>query len=580
MNDKYGSVTGQVIKEIATIVGGENILTDTSDTEAYSCDETPHAEPCFPQVVVKPTNKYAVAGLLDYASRKKIPVTPRGAGTGLSGGCIPVYGGILLSLEKMNRILEIDRENFVAVAEPGVALSDLCYQIEQQGLYYPLYPGEMTATIGGNIATNAGGMNAIKYGVTRHNVLGLEAVISNGEIIRTGGKFVKCSTGYDLTQLLIGSEGTLAVVTEVILKLTTRPLRREVLFAPFADLQNAIDAVPEILRLGMTPTGIEFMERSIIEIVESYLEREVPYHQHEAFLMIIMDGNSEDEIHEYFIEVEEICERHGAIEAMVPTSERARRLLLDTREKFYHALKRYAPMEIIDAVVPRSQIARFVRRVKEISAEHEIPVIAYGHAGDGNVHLHPICLNMEVEEWKKKLPDLMRDIYETGVGFSGTISGEHGIGLDKKSYINIEMDTARLNIMRGIKMAFDPNNILNPGKIFDLDLENYNSGFNISTVNLLLSAEGPYSHQQQDSAKNGYHQGIFKHGHVVSQHCNPDRQTATHCFTRSRKGPAEEGLADSIDAVGQWIYLGDDLKPCRYVIDREKHAGQKNQGHD
>ena len=467
MKRKYGRVTRQTIEELATIVGRNNISTDKSEMEGYSYDEMPLAKRYFPQVVVKPRDAGAVAKLLALANEKGIPVTPRGAGTGLSGGSIPVYGGILISLERMNRVLEIDRENFVAIVEPGVTLSDLINEVEQQGLYYPMYPGEMTATIGGNVATNAGGMNAVKYGVTRHNVLGLEAVIANGVTIKTGGEFVKSSTGYDLTQLIAGSEGTLAIITKVILKLTTKPKKREVLFAPFTNLQNAIEAVPEILRLKMTPIGIEFMERSIIEIVEKYLDREIPYHQYDAFLMIIMEGESEDEIYDYFSDVEEICKKHGAIEALVPGSERAKRRLLDAREKFYHAIKRYAPMELVDVVVPRSKIAKFVRRVKEISEEHGIPVIAYGHAGDGNVHLHPVCVNMSREEWDKRLPQILSDIYHAGVSFGGAISGEHGIGLDKKAYLPIQMDETLLNIMKNIKKAFDPNNILNPGKIFD-----------------------------------------------------------------------------------------------------------------
>ena len=469
MKSKYGRVTHQTIRELATIVGGDNISTKKNEIEGYSCDEMPLAKPYAPQVIVKPADTHSIAKLLDFANKRRIPVTPRGAGTGLSGGCVPIYGGILLSLERMNRILEIDRDNFVAVVEPSVTLSALHNEVEKQGLYYPLYAGEMTATIGGNVATNAGGMNAVKYGVTRHHILGLEAVLPKGEIIKTGGKFVKCSTGYDLTQLIVGSEGTLAVVTRVILKLTTKLAKREVLFVPFTNLQNAIDAVPEILRLKGTPIGIEFMERSIIEIVEKYTGKEIPYHQYEAFLMIIMEGESENEICEYFAKVEAICRQHGAIEAMLPGSERAKRRLLDARDKFYHAIKRSAPMEIIDVVVPRSEIAKFVRRVKEVSEEHEVPIIVYGHAGDGNVHLHPICASMDREEWERRLPCLMSDIYRAGVSFGGAISGEHGIGFHKKAYLPIEMDNALLNIMKGIKRAFDPNNILNPGKIFDLE---------------------------------------------------------------------------------------------------------------
>jgi len=468
MKRKYRRVTHPIIEELTTIVGRNNISTNKSEMEGYAYDETPLAIPHVPQVIVRPTDTSSIAKLLAFASEKRIPVTPRGAGTGLSGGCTPIYGGIVLSLERMNRILEIDRDNFVAIVEPGVTLSDLRSQVERQGLSYPLYPGEMTATIGGNVATNAGGMNAVKYGVTRHHVLGLEAVLPTGEIIKTGGKFVKCSTGYDLTQLIVGSEGTLAVVTKVILKLTTRPAKEEVALIPFANLQNAINVVPEILRLKMTPTGIEFMERGIIEIVEKHLDRELPYHDYEAFLMIIMEGESESEIYEYFSKVDQICKQHGAIETMIPGSERAKRELLDAREKFYPAIRGFAPMEIVDVVVPRSKIAKFVRRVKEIAEEHKMPVVAYGHAGDGNVHLHPICLNMSKEEWNRRLPHLMSDIYRAGVSFGGAISGEHGIGCDKKAYLSIQMDSAHLSIMKVIKRAFDPSNILNPGKIFDL----------------------------------------------------------------------------------------------------------------
>jgi glycolate oxidase len=326
----------------------------------------------------------------------------------------------------------------------------------------------MTATIGGNVATNAGGMNAVRYGVTRHNILGLEAVLASGETIKTGGEYVKSSTGYDLTQLIAGSEGTLAVITKVILKLTTRPAKREVLFAPFASLQNAIDTVPEILRLKMVPTGLEFMERKIIEIVEDYLEREIPYPQYDAFLMLIMDGDSEDEIHAYFTEVEEICRRHGATEALVPGSERAKRRLLDAREKFYHAIKRYAPLELIDVVVPRREIPSFVKKVKETSAKHGVPIIVYGHAGDGNVHLHPICKDMSQEEWDSKLPLILEEIYTAGVSLGGAISGEHGIGIAKKPYLPLQADKPLLELMKKIKHVFDPDNILNPGKIFDV----------------------------------------------------------------------------------------------------------------
>ena len=468
MKHDYERVTTEIITELKALVGGDNVSTSESDIEEYSHDETPRAQPHIPQVILRPTDTASIARLLAFASERRIPVTPRGAGTGLSGGCTPIYNGIVLSMERMNRILRIDKDSFVAIVEAGVTLSELQSQVEPQGLCYPLYPGEMTATIGGNIATNAGGMNAVKYGVTRHHVLGLEAVLPNGEIIKSGGEFVKCSTGYDLTQLIIGSEGTLAVVTSVMLKLTTRPAKREVALIPFTNLQGAIDAVPQILRLKMVPAGIEFMEKSIIHIVEKHLGKELPYHDHEAFLMIIMEAESESQIYDYFSQVDQICKQHGAIDIMIPGSKRAMRELLDAREKFYPAIRGFAPVQLVDVVVPRSEIARFVARVKEISKEHNIPVIAYGHAGDGNVHLHPVCVDMSKEEWLKKLPRLLRDIYSAGVSLGGAISGEHGIGFDKKPYLSIQMNEAYLNILKAIKRAFDPNNILNPGKIFDL----------------------------------------------------------------------------------------------------------------
>jgi len=468
MKSEYGKLTRKLIAEIIEIAGSENILTEILDTEGYSIDEMPWPVKYPPQIVVKPGDTQTISKILNLANIHKIPVTPRGAGTGVSGGCTPIHGGIVLSLEKMDRVVEIDNKNFVAVVEPGVTLQKLREYAEKSGLYYPVYPGELSATLGGNVATNAGGMNAVKYGVTRHHVLGVEAVLPDGSIIESGGKYVKSSSGYDLTQLLVGSEGTLAVVTRIILKLSAKTVHREVLYVPFHNLQNAIDAVPEILLLEMTPVGLEFFERDIIEILEKHTGKEMPYHDYEAFLMLIMDGDSEDEIYRYFSMVEEICKKHGAVAAMVPSGERAKRRLLEAREKFFPAIKSYAPLEVLDTVVPRSEVAKFVRRVKEISVEYGIPVIAYGHAGDGNVHLHPICLNITEKEWQIKIPGMMKAIYMACFSFGGAVSGEHGIGYTKKQYLTLQLTGEGLQIMKSIKRAFDPNNILNPGKIFDL----------------------------------------------------------------------------------------------------------------
>ena len=464
---RYHKVKSEDVAALAAIAGRQNIVVAPEKLLDYGRDETPLLEPVLPEIVIKPQNTRAISALLKYADDKRIPVTTRGGGTGLSGGCVPLRGGIVLSLEKMDRLLEIDHDNFAAVAQPGLQLGSLRDSLEAVGLSYPVALGEMTATVGGSVATNAGGMNAVKYGVTRHHVLGLEAVLANGEIIRTGGKFVKCSSGYDLTQLLAGSEGTLAVITEVTLKLQIKPACREALFIPFHNLQQAIESVPEILMLGRVPVGLEFMEESILQIAEGYTGKKLPYRSFEAFLLVLAEADSQDEIADYFCEVEAVVRKHGAADALVPPGRLAMKKLLEAREGFYHAIKKFAPMQILDAVVPRSEIARFVADVKKLEPKYGIPVVVYGHAGDGNVHLHPINRGMPYATWKRKLLSLMKDIYELCDCYGGAVSGEHGIGIDKKGFFNSTGDKAVLKTLKNIKAALDPYCILNPGKIFD-----------------------------------------------------------------------------------------------------------------
>ena len=463
---RYGKVTNDLVALLTEIVGDKNVLTG-DERENYSRDETAKLKPVLPEVVIKPEDAGSVAKILKLANEKNIPVTPRGGGTGLSGGAVPIYGGLVLSLEKMNRILEIDKDNFVATVEPGVILSDLYQAVEEHGLYYPLYPGETSATIGGNAATNAGGMRAVKYGVTRHFVLGLEAVLPTGEIVQTGGKFVKCSTGYDLTQLLIGSEGTLAVITKIMLRLIPPPGKREIVFIPFNSLHDAIKSVPDILKKGILPVGIEFMERDVISMVEQHTGKEIPLHDYDAFLMIIVEADSEDEIHRIASQIGEVCLSHGAVDVFIPGSERAKRNLLEAREKIYIAVRHFGIPDLVDVVVPRSRIADFVEKVKEMAGECGVPLIAYGHAGDGNVHMNP--MSQGTDESEEKVKELLKKIYEVGVSLGGTISGEHGLGFTKKGYLPIAADKSKIDLMKRIKRAFDPNNILNPGKVLDLE---------------------------------------------------------------------------------------------------------------
>ena len=368
-------------------------------------------------------------------------------------------------MERMNRILEIHRDNFVATVEPAVTLEELYEAVEEHGLYYPLYPGEKTAALGGNVATNAGGMRAVKYGVTRHFVLGLEAVLATGEVIETGGKFVKCSTGYDLTQLITGSEGTLAVITRVLLRLTTRPGKTEILFIPFQSLHEAIGAVPDILARGRVPVGIEFMQRDAIQMIEQFTGKEIPHHDHEAFLLIIVEGADDDEIHSIANHIGEVCLSHGAVEVYVPGSERAKRNLMEARASFFHAALHLGLLDIADVVVPRSRIADFMARAGELAEEHAIPMVACGHAGDGNVHL--LLMDDGTGTPPEKVGELLTRLYEVGVSMGGTVSGEHGLGSVKKQYLPIAYDEAEIGLMLRIKQAFDPNGIMNPGKVFD-----------------------------------------------------------------------------------------------------------------
>jgi glycolate oxidase len=455
----------EIIDKLREIVGDENVLVGNDIREEYAHDESLTVKHCLPEVVVKPGNAEEVANILRLANEKRIPVIPRGGGTGLCGGCVASFGGIVLSLERMNKILEIDEENHVAVVEAGIVLSNLYRAVEARGLCYPIYPGEESATVGGNVATNAGGMMAVKYGVTRNFVLGLEAVLPTGEIIRTGGKYVKASTGYDLTQLIVGSEGTLAVVTKVILKLVSRQKTRITLFIAFKDLRDGVKAVPLILKSGVTPLIIEFMDKFGLNGMENYTGIKVPISERvrsgsEAFLLIVLEGESQDKLYKEAELINDVCMKNGAIEVLVPSTERAGKDLLELREKSFYAARDAGAAYLVDVVVPRSEIPNFMEQMKEISTKYSTVITGAGHAGDGNIHLAIL------EQDPNKLHSIIKEIYTVGKTLGGTISAEHGIGLEKRElFLELE-DKVKIELMKRIKRAFDPNNILNPGKIF------------------------------------------------------------------------------------------------------------------
>lgn len=460
---KYRKVDEKILDKLVRIVGEKNVITGEGMKD-FSRDETPNVRPAMPEVVVKPDSAEAVSRILKLAGENSIAVTPRGAGTGLSGGCIPLYGGIVLALEKMDKILEIDMVNFTGTAEAGVTLERFSKAVAEKGMYYPPYPGEKLASIGGNVATNAGGMRAVRYGVTRNFVLGLEAVLPTGEIIRTGGKFFKNSTGYDLSQLIAGSEGTLAVITSVTLKVINPAGSTEVLFVPFNSLAEAIGTVPEILRKGIFPIGLEFMQKNIIDLVEKYTGKEIPHHEHDSFLLIILEAESDEEIVRQAEKIGEICLERGAVDVFLGGNEAARRNLLEAREKFYMATQQKGMLQLSDVVVPRSLIAEFVEKADVLVRRAGLELIAIGHAGDGNLHLHLMGERTRANE--EMAEQMMVELYRLGVSMGGTISGEHGIGFEKMGYLPLAIEPARMALMKRIKHAFDPQGILNPGKLF------------------------------------------------------------------------------------------------------------------
>lgn len=456
------------ITTIKSICGEENVFTSEEALVKYGQDETEDLL-YKPGVVVRPLNPKQISEVVILCNKKNIALTPRGAGTGLSGGALPVYGGIVLSLEKLNQIIEIDERNLQATVEPGVINEEFQNAVREKGLFYPPDPASKgSCFLGGNIAHSSGGPKAVKYGTTRDYVLNLEVVLPTGEIVWTGANVLKYSTGYNLTQLMIGSEGTLGIVTKIVFRLIPYPENNLVMLVPFSSAEKACEAVSAVFRAGITPSGMEFMERDAIDWVRKFADDinvEVADNV-QAHLLIEVDGNDMDVLYKDAEKINEVVSQYECGEVLFADAAEQKEMLWKMRRKVAEAVKSNSIYKEEDTVVPRAELPALLRGVKEIGKKYGFKSVCYGHAGDGNLHVNIIKGDVSDETWKNEVPKGIAEIFELCVKLGGTISGEHGIGLVQQPYIHIAIDRKRIELMQGMKKLFDPNMILNPGKIF------------------------------------------------------------------------------------------------------------------
>lgn len=463
------NLTAVHIEAFRQILGNEQVLVDEESLAHYAHDETEDLH-FPPEVVVKPENAEQISQILQLCNKHLIPVTPRGAGTGLSGGALPHLGGVLLSTERLNKIIHIDERNLQVVTEPGVITEVLQNAVKEKKLFYPPDPSSRgSCFIGGNIAENSGGPKAVKYGVVKDYVLNLEMVLPSGEIIWTGANVLKNATGYNLTQLVVGSEGTLGIVTKIVLRLIPLPSQDLLMLVPFQSAEKACEAVSAIFRAGYTPSAMEFMERDALVWVSKFLDSSSVQIGDEvkAHLLIEVDGNDMDVLMRDMEGIGEIVQQYECGDILFADDAQQKAELWKMRRRVGEAVKSHSIYKEEDTVVPRAELPVLLKGVKDIGNKYGFQSVCYGHAGDGNLHVNIIKGELSDEDWNGSLKEGIREIFLLVKGLGGTISGEHGIGLVQKSYMDIMFDATQMRLMREIKKIFDPNNILNAGKIFD-----------------------------------------------------------------------------------------------------------------
>ena len=463
---RFAPLSSDTLNRLRHLLGDSAVLTDPVALSAYGVDETEDID-FRPEAVALPDSTDQVAALLQLAAHFEFPVTPRGGGTGLSGGALPVFGGLSISLERMNRIRFLDATNLMIEVEAGLITGDLKRAVEEQGLFYPPDPASHdSCQIGGNIAEDAAGPRSCKYGTTRHWVLGLEAVLVDGTVIRTGGDTRKNAAGYNLTQLLVGSEGTLAVVTAALLKLINLPRYRLTLAAPFSSLQGAAEAVSRLFVAGIDPASCELMEARALELVSTLAPIPDQLNNSAALLLVELDGDDEEALLERAARASKTFDELEEVEVIVAQEAGDQRRLWEIREKIAIAVREYSVYKEADTVVPRSELAKLVEKARQVAEDRHLEAVCYGHAGDGNLHINFLRGDLDEATWIQNRDAAEGELFEWVTSVGGSVSGEHGIGWSQRRYLPLVAEPAAIDVMRGLKAAFDPRGILNPGKIF------------------------------------------------------------------------------------------------------------------